>query len=55
MNAHDAFQYCVQLIEMIASYNGELSMLWHNNSVEKSSVSYHRQLYQQLIEYLSEK
>lgn len=55
MNAHDAFQYCVQLIEMIANYNGELTLLWHNNSVEKLSISYHRQLYQQLIDYLSEK
>lgn len=55
MNAHDAYQYCVQLIDVIASYNGELSLLWHNNSVEKSSISYHRQLYQQLLEYLSDK
>jgi hypothetical protein len=40
---------------MIATYNGELTLLWHNNSVEKLSISYHRQLYQQLLDYLSEK
>ncbi|MBN2764838.1 MAG: polysaccharide deacetylase family protein [Paludibacteraceae bacterium] len=55
MNAHEAYMYCVQLIDIIEQHNGELCMLWHNNSVEKTSTSYHRDLYKQLIEYLSDK
>lgn len=55
MNSHDAYQYCVQLIDCIESYNGELSLLWHNNSVEKTPQSYHRKLYVDLLKHLSEK
>ena len=55
MNAHEAHQYCTQLIDCIESFNGELSLLWHNNTVEKNAQSYHRQLYMDLIKQLSEK
>lgn len=54
MNAHDAYQYCISLIETVKNFNGELCLLWHNNTVEKSVVSYHRKLYQDLLEYLNE-
>ena len=52
MNAHDALQYCISLIETAARFNGEISLLWHNNTVEKNASLYHRQLYKDLLEYL---
>ncbi|MDO9153497.1 MAG: polysaccharide deacetylase family protein [Paludibacter sp.] len=52
MNAHDAYQYCEQLINRVESYNGELVLLWHNTWVEKTPQSYHRQLYKDIIKYL---
>ncbi|MDD3079132.1 MAG: polysaccharide deacetylase family protein [Paludibacter sp.] len=55
MNAHDAYEYCIQLIDCIEKYNGEVNILWHNNSVEKSPDSYHRKLYKDLIKYLQTK
>jgi len=55
MNAHDAFQYCEQLINSVERYNGEISLLWHNNLVEKSPDLYHRKLYSDLLNLLKEK
>lgn len=55
MNAHDAFQYCEQIINSVERYNGELSLLWHNNLVEKSPDLYHRKLYVDLLKCLREK
>lgn len=55
MNAHDAYLYCEQLIKCVESYNGELVLLWHNTSVEKTTQSYHRKLYKDLIKHLQSK
>ncbi|MDX9747727.1 MAG: polysaccharide deacetylase family protein [Paludibacter sp.] len=55
MNAHDAFQYCCSLIDTVERYNGEISLLWHNNTVEKNASLYHRQLYKDLLDYIHEK
>lgn len=55
MNAHDALQYCESLINTVERYSGEISLLWHNNSVEKSANSYHRKLYRDLISFLQTK
>ena len=55
MNAHDAYKYTVQLINYVEKYNGELVLLWHNTSVEDKPQSYHRQLYEDIIEYLKQK
>ncbi len=55
MNAHDAYQYCVQLIDCVESFNGELVLLWHNTTVEKTPLSYHRKLYRDLLKYLQTK
>ena len=49
MNAHDAFQYCESLIRTVRNFHGEISLLWHNNSVEKQASSYHRKLYRDLL------
>jgi hypothetical protein len=55
MNAHDAFQYCLQLINCVERYNGEISLLWHNTMVEKNTQLYHRQLYSDIIKFLEQK
>lgn len=55
MNAHDARQYCISLIETTERFNGEICLLWHNNTVEKNASLYHRQLYKELLEYLHDK
>jgi hypothetical protein len=55
MNAHEANEYCIRLINMVESWNGELVLLWHNTSVEDTPRSYHRQLYLDIIKYLKTK
>lgn len=55
MNSHDAYEYCIRLINMVESWNGELVLLWHNTSVEDIAQSYHRKLYQDIIKYLKTK
>ena len=52
MNAHDALQYCKSLIKTVERFNGEISLLWHNNTVENNASLYHRQLYKDLLNYL---
>ncbi len=55
MNAHDAYQYCEHLINTVERYNGELSLLWHNDNCEKTANSYHRKLYRDLLLLLQSK
>ena len=55
MNAHEAYEYCIRLINMVESWNGELVLLWHNTSVEETPKFYHRKLYQDIIKYLKTK
>ncbi len=55
MSAHDALQYCTQLIDKVENFGGELVLLWHNTSVEKNPNNYHRNLYQDIVKYLHNK
>ena len=55
MNSHDAYEYCIRLINMVESWNGELLLLWHNTTVEDIPQSYHRKLYLDIIKYLRNK
>jgi hypothetical protein len=55
LNAHEAYEYCIRLINMVESWNGELVLLWHNTSVEDTPQSYHRKLYLDIIKYLKTK
>ena len=55
MNAHEAYEYCIRLINTVESWNGELVLLWHNTSVEETPKLYHRKLYQDIIKYLKTK
>lgn len=54
MNAHDAFQYCEQLIKNVATFNGDLVLLWHNTSVEVHPDFYHRKLYKDILNLLQD-
>jgi hypothetical protein len=55
LNAHEAYEYCIQLINVVENWNGELVLLWHNTSVEKTPQSYHRNLYESIIDHLKTK
>jgi hypothetical protein len=55
MNANDALQYCVSLINSVENFNGEMTLLWHNNSVEKNANHYHRKLYKDLLNFMQTK
>ena len=55
LNAHEAYEYCIRLINMVESWNGELVLLWHNTSVEDTPRLYHRKLYMDIIAYLKTK
>lgn len=55
MNAHDAYQYCVQLINCVEKFNGDINLLWHNTMVEKTPQLYHRKLYHDIIKFLENK
>lgn len=55
LNAHDAYEYCIRLIDSVERWNGELVLLWHNTSVEDKPQSYHRKLYLDIIKYLKKK
>ena len=53
----EALNYSLSLIEQIASVNGELTLLWHNDSIPEEtrpavSVGWQRKLYVALIEKL---
>ena len=52
LSEEDAYKHAVQLIDETKKHSGELTLLWHNTSVEKG-VSYQRKLYERLIDYLS--
>lgn len=52
MNAHDALQYCQSLIDTVRNAHGEISLLWHNNSVEQNVNSYQRTLYKDVLKYI---
>lgn len=54
LNEIQAFNHIKCMINMVRKNNGELVLLWHNNSVEKGNNSYHRKLYEKVIRYLSE-
>lgn len=47
----EAYDTCLEVIQQVRQYGGELVLLWHNNNVE--GQTYHRHLYQSIIEYLA--
>lgn len=47
----EAYYISQQVIDKVRQHGGELVLLWHNSNVEGDS--YQRQLYQELIDYIS--
>ena len=48
-------EYCLRLIDRIEKTGGELSLLWHNNSLYGNDDRYYRKLYQSVINQLKDK
>lgn len=56
----EAFDYCLRLIDQVEQANGELVMLWHNDTVSElqtrnGAVNWHRELYAVLINELKKR
>lgn len=55
MNIQDeseAYYTCQQVIDKVRQHGGELTLLWHNSNLGPNT--YHKQLYQDIIQYLHE-
>ncbi|MGC3976808.1 MAG: polysaccharide deacetylase family protein [Paludibacteraceae bacterium] len=52
LNEREAYDFALKLINEIKNNNGELVLLWHNNTVEHNNDTYHRSLYHKIINYL---
>lgn len=52
LNLQEAYRYSTRLLEQIKQHHGEATLLWHNLSVEKENVLYHRKLYGKIMDYL---
>jgi hypothetical protein len=60
LSYNEAFDYCLRLINRIEQANGELVMLWHNDTVSEwqtreGAVGWHRDLYAALTDELTER
>jgi len=53
LSSDEAFVFCKKIIEQVKTHNGDLVLLWHNTSVEKNNGLYHRELYENVIDYLA--
>ncbi len=53
LNYTNALCYCKDLIQQVKNVGGELTLLWHNTSVQNSTNNYQRKLYFNLINELS--
>lgn len=49
----EAYQLVVETIKKIQMYRGEIVLLWHNTVVAKDSCSYHRNLYERVLNYIA--
>lgn len=50
-----ALAYCLKLVEQVKNVGGELTLLWHNTSLQENTDSYLRKLYSQLLNELAPK
>lgn len=55
LNESEAYQVCLQLIQEVEKYGGEINLLWHNNAFTPIQIySFnHKALYEQLLSYLN--
>lgn len=52
----DAQEYCLAMVEQIRHFGGEVTLLWHNNSISQRSIYYyfyHTRLYEALLKSLA--
>ncbi len=52
LTEQEAFDYVAHLIKQTQKHNGDLTLLWHNTSVEKNNNQYHRRLYHKFEDLL---
>ena len=52
LTVDEAFSFSKKMIDQVKKHNGDLTLLWHNTSVEKHNGLYHRDLYLWMINYL---
>lgn len=50
-----ALAYCLNLMEQVRNVGGEMTLLWHNDSIHEGSGSYLRKLYAQLLKEFAKK
>lgn len=55
LNYDEALTYSLNLVEQVKNVGGELTLLWHNTSVQENTESYLRKLYSQLLNELAKK
>ncbi len=55
LNHDQALAYCLNLAEAVNKVGGELTLLWHNDTIPKGSGGYLRKLYVQLLKELAKK
>lgn len=48
----EAYDYVCDLLSQIHKHGGDVVFLWHNPTVSEKSPSYHRSLYQRLLQHL---
>ncbi len=54
-NYNEALSYSKNLIDKVAEYNGELILLWHNSSLCNKFRFSQKQLYSELLKYITSK
>lgn len=52
LNVGEAYDYCKKIVNEVKNYNGELVLLWHNNTVEENNGQYYRMLYEKILNYI---
>ncbi len=52
LSYQEALEYAQKLIEEVKKFNGDLTLLWHNNTLSDSNGFGHKKLYSVLLDYL---
>ena len=49
-----AFNYATELVDQVKKYNGELVLLWHNQTFAENTAFDHKKFYLELLNYIKE-
>lgn len=55
LEEESAFMKCKAMIDEVYKYHGDLVLLWHNTSLARSTLTYHRRLYPRVLDYIIKK